>query len=159
MAKKNLTIKQQAKRYGLAKRAFFSAEFLSALMPMFIYVIVNDSQYFVEYEGVKFSVAFFLAIVLVGISIIGVSGEKVKGTLLGFALKVGVALAIVMLAEELIFELKNLLVCLFFGLLGSCGFEIGNKKFEQKQKAKLESIKIAKQENDVEQAKEELKGE
>ena len=157
MANKQKTIKQQARTLGLVKRGFFGAEFLSALMPMFIYVLANDSQYFVEYEGVKYSVAFFLAVVLVGITIIGVSGEKIKESLVAFTLKIGVALAIVCLMGELIFEIRNLLICLFFGLIGSCGFEVGNKVYDKKQKAKLKAIQKAKENNDIEQASEELK--
>lgn len=154
---KNKTIKQQVRKYGVIKRLFFGAEFASALLPMGVYVAINDSQYFQQYNGVKYGFALFMAMFLVGITIIGVSGEKIKGSLLAFTLKIGVALAIVLLIREIIFELENLLKCLFFGLCGSLGFEIGNKEFTKLYNQKKESIKLAKQQNDIEQAKEELK--
>ena len=156
MAKKQKTIKKQARNLGIAKRTLFGLEFVSALTPMFVYVLVNDSQYFVEYEGMKYSFALFIAMALVSITIIGVSGDKIKGSLLTFILKIGCALAIVMLIREIIFEIENLLKCLFFGLLGSFGFEIGYKAVDKTYKDKKESIKLAKQQNDIAQAREEL---
>lgn len=154
--KKTPTIKQQAKRLGIVKRALYGCEYLSAMLPMGIYVIINDSQYFQEYNGVKYGFALYLAMMLVAVTIIGVSGEKIKGSLLAFTLKIGVALAIVILIREIIFELENLLKCLFFGLLGSLGFETGSKIFDRMYKEKKESIKLAKQQNDIAQAREEL---
>lgn len=156
MAKKK-TIKKQANTFGALKVGCFVGEFVSALLPLFIYVMVNHNQYFVEYEGVKYGVSFFMAMALVGITIIGVSGDKIKGSLLSFTIKIGIFAFIVQMIGALANDLANMLYCLFFGLLGSQGFELGGKYFKSKQQAKLKSIEIAKQEADVSQAKQELK--
>lgn len=157
MAKKKKTIKKQANQYGALKWACFGGEFLSALLPLFIYVMVNHNSYFVEYEGVKYGVSFFMAMALVGITIIGVSGEKIKGSLLSFTIKIGIFAFIVKMIGNLANDLSNMLFCVFFGLLGSQGFELGGKYFKNKQELKLNAIKQAKSENDIEQAKTEIK--
>ena len=156
MAKKQKTIKQQANTYRNLKVGCFLGEFVSALLPLFIYVMVNHNQYFVEYEGVKYGVSFFMAMALVGITIIGVSGDKIKGSLLSFTIKIGIFAFIVQMIGALANDLANMLWCVFFGLLGSQGFELGGKYFKGKQEAKLNAIKQAKNENDVAQAKEEI---
>ena len=157
MATKQKTIKQQANTYRNLKVACFGGEFLSALTPLFVYVMVNHNQYFVEYEGIKYGVSFFMAMALVGITIIGVSGEKIKGSLLSFTLKIGIFAFIVTMIGQLAQDLSNMLWCVFFGLLGSQGFELGGKYFKEKQNLKLDAIKQAKSQNDIEQAKTEIK--
>lgn len=155
MAKKK-TIKQQANKYGVLKTLCFCGEFLSALLPLFIYVMVNHNQYFVEYDGIKYGVSFFMAMALVGITIIGVSGDKIKGSLLAFTLKIFIFAFIVQMIGQLAQDLANMLYCVGFGLLGSMGFELGGKYFKKQQTLKLDAIKSAKSENDIEQAKSEL---
>ena len=157
MTKSKKTIKQQANKYGALKWGCFGGEFVSALLPLFVYVMVNHSEYFVEYEGIKYGVSFFMAMALVGITIIGVSGEKIKGSLLSFTLKIGIFSFIVMMIGQLANDLANMLWCVFFGLLGSQGFELGGKYFKNKQQLKLNAIKQAKSETDIEQAKSEIK--
>ena len=150
------TIKQQANTYGALKWSCFGGEFLSALTPLFVYVMINHSQYFVEYEGIKYGVSFFMAMALVGITIIGVSGDKIKGSLLSFTLKIGIFAFIVTMIGQLANDLANMLWCVFFGLLGSQGFELGGKYFKNKQEIKLNAIKQAKEQTDIEQAKNEI---
>lgn len=157
MAKKQKTIKQQANTYRNLKVGCFLGEFVSALLPLFIYVMVNHSQYFVEYEGVKYGVSFFMAMALVGITIIGVSGEKIKGSLLSFTIKIGIFAFIVKMIGALAVDLSNMMFCVFFGLLGSQGFELGGKYFKGKQQDKLNAIKKAKENNDIAQATDEIK--
>lgn len=157
MAKKQKTIKQQANTYRNLKVGCFLGEFVSALLPLFIYVMVNHSQYFVEYEGVKYGVSFFMAMALVGITIIGVSGEKIKGSLLSFTLKIGIFAFIVKMIGSLANDLSSMLFCVFFGLLGSQGFELGGKYFKKQQNLKLEAIKEAKMNKDISQATTEIK--
>ena len=157
MATKQKTIKQQANTYRNLKVACFGGEFLSALTPLFVYVMVNHSEYFIQYDGIKYGVSFFMAMALVGITIIGVSGEKIKGSLLSFTLKIGIFAFIVTMIGQLAQDLSNMLWCVFFGLLGSQGFELGGKYFKEKQNLKLDAIKQAKAQNDIEQAKTEIK--
>ena len=154
--KKKKSVKKQANQFGALKVGCFVGEFVSALLPLFIYVMVNHSQYFVEYEGIKYGVSFFMAMALVGITIIGVSGEKIKGSLLSFTIKIGIFAFIVKMIGSLANDLANMLFCVFFGLLGSQGFELGGKYFKGKQQDKLNAIKQAKSENDISQAKQEL---
>ena len=150
MANKNKNNpKKQANKYGTLKVLCFGGEFLSALLPLFIYVMVNHNQYFVEYEGIKYGVSFFMAMALVGITIIGVSGEKIKGSLLSFTLKIGIFAFIVQMIGSLANDLANMLWCVFFGLLGSQGFELGGKYFKKQQNLKLEAIKQAKMNKDI----------
>ena len=155
--KKKKSVKKQANQFGALKVGCFVGEFVSALLPLFIYVMVNHSEYFVEYEGVKYGVSFFMAMALVGITIIGVSGEKIKGSLLSFTLKIGIFAFIVTMIGQLVTDLSQMLWCVFFGLLGSQGFELGGKYFKKQQNLKLEAIKEAKMNKDIEQASGELK--
>lgn len=141
--------KKQANVYGALKVACFGGEFLSALLPLFVYVMVNHSQYFVEYEGVKYGVSFFMAMALVGITIIGVSGEKIKGSLLSFTLKIGIFAFIVTMIGQLANDLASMLWCVFFGLLGSQGFELGGKYFDKQKKLKLKAIEQARMNKDI----------
>ena len=155
MAKKK-TIKKQANTYRNLKWGCFIGEFVSALTPLFVYVLVNHGNYFIEYEGYKYGVSFFMAMALVGITIIGVSGDKIKGSLLSFTLKIGIFAFIVMMIGELAKDLSNMLWCVFFGLLGSQGFELGGNYFKKQQTNKLNAIAKAKENNDIAQATEEL---
>lgn len=155
--KKKKSVKKQANQFGALKVGCFVGEFVSALLPLFVYVMVNHGQYFIEYEGVKYGVSFFMAMALVGITIIGVSGEKIKGSLLSFTIKIGIFAFIVQMIGALANDLASMLWCVFFGLLGSQGFELGGKYFKGRQQDKLNAIKKAKENNDVAQATEELK--
>ena len=157
MAKKQKTIKQQANTYRNIKFACLGAEFLSAIAPFVAIGIVNRDKYFVDYNGTQISIAMYLAFAFMGIAIYGISSKKLENTYFGFIMKWTIVAIIFTLLGQIITDLATIMWYGLIGLLGSQGFELGAKASATKQKKLLSAIDKAKEDNNIAQAKEELK--
>lgn len=76
--KKELTTKQEYKRARVLQWTSFGGEILTMLAPFVAIAIVNFEEYFIQVDGVKVSLGFFLALGVAGIVIATVSKGKVK---------------------------------------------------------------------------------
>ena len=157
MAKKQKTIKQQANTYRNIKFGCLGAEFLSAIAPFVAIGIVNRDKYFADYNGTQISIAMYLAFAFMGIAIYGISSKKLENTYFGFIMKWTIVAIIFTLLGEIIQDISQILWYGLIGLLGSQGFELGAKASANKQKKLLNAIEKAKEDNNIAQAKEELK--
>ena len=157
MAKKQKTIKQQANTYRNIKFACLGAEFLSAIAPFVAIGIANRDTWFINYNGTQISIALYLAFSFMGIAIYGITTKKLENTYFGFIMKWTIVAIIFTLIGELINQLCEIMWYGLIGLLGSQGFELGAKASATKQKKLLNAIEKAKEDNNIAQAKEELK--
>ena len=155
--KKQKTIKQQANKYRNIKIACLGGEFISAILPFFIIGIVNRDKYFIEYDGTKFSIAFFLAMAVMGFAIWGITNKKAKNTYIAFLVKWACIALIFTLLGSLINDIAMLMWYGLIGLVGSALLDKGAEVAGNKQQAKLNAIAKAKENNDIEQASNEVK--
>lgn len=157
MAKKQKTIKQQANTYRNIKFACLGAEVLSAIAPFVAIGIANRDTWFVNYNGTQISIALYLAFAFMGIAIYGITTKKLENTYFGFIMKWTIVAIIFTLLGELINQIAYIMWYGLIGLLGSQGFELGAKSAKNKQQKLLNAIDKAKEENNIAQAKNELK--
>ena len=76
---------------------------------------------------------------------------------MGFILKWAIVATIFTLLGQIIQDIAQIMWFGLIGLLGSQGFELGAKSAKKKQQKLLNAIETAKTENNVAQAKNELK--
>lgn len=157
MAKKQKTIKQQANTYRNIKFGCLTAEYLSALAPFVAIAIANKDTWFINYNGTQISIALYLAFAFMGIAIYGITTKKLENTYFGFIMKWAIVAIIFTLLGELINQITQIMWVGLIGLLGSQGFELGAKQAKNKQHKLLSAIEKAKEENNIAQAKKELK--
>ena len=157
MAKKQKTIKQQANVYRNIKFGCLGAEFLSAIAPFVAIGIANRDTYFVDYNGTQISIAMYLAFAFMGIAIYGITTKKLENTYMGFILKWAIVATIFTMLGQIINDIAMIMWYGLIGLLGSQGFELGAKSAKKEQQKLLNAIETAKTENNVAQAKNELK--
>lgn len=154
--KKEKTIKQQARSLGRWKNACIFGEFLSFLTPFFIIAIVNKDKYFVEHDGTKISIGFFLAMAVMGFGLIGILNQKIKNTYIIFIIKwIAILLSFALLVEII----SDIVMIMAYGLIGiivGFGLDETSKGLEKKRQKKLKAIETAKMNADVAQAEKEL---
>ena len=154
--KKQKTIKQQAKTYRNIKFGLNIGEFLTFFAPFITIAIVNKDKYFVEYNGEKVSFGFILAMIVMGVGLIGMMTQKVKNNYLIFIIKwITFAAAFTFLGQVIM----DLAMIMWYGLIGlgsSFLLDLGAKAMDKKYKDKLNSIQVAKKNKDVAQAESEI---
>lgn len=156
--KKQLTIKQQANRYRNIKWSCIGAEFISAITPLVTIALVNKDKYFIEVEsGTKITVAMFMAMAFMGFSIWAITKKKLENTMISLILKLAIFAFIVSMIESILHDLAMILWMTVVGLAVAQGFEFGAEKADKLQKQKLSRIAKAEEENDIDQAREEIK--
>ena len=156
MAKKDLTLQQQANRYRNIKYGCIGAEFLSAITPLVTISIVNKDKYFVDFEGTKIGIGMFMAMAFMGFSIWAITKKKLENTMISLILKLSIFAFITTMIESILHDLALILWMTVIGLVVAQGFEFGAEKASANQKKKLDRIEKAREEADIEQAKEEL---
>ena len=156
MAKnKELTPTQKRKRYKVGEWGFFVGEFLSAITPFVAVGIANYDKYFVEYNGTKMSIAFFMALGVMGFAIWGVAEKNIKNGYVSMLIKWAIFAFITTMLGEMI---KDLSIIMWFGLIGlagSFGLDIGKQQMRKKADAITQAMKQADQEQLVEEVKKE----
>ena len=156
MAKKPKTIKQQANKYRNIKYGCVGMEFISAITPLATIAIINKDKYFIDFEGTKIGIGMFMAMAFMGFSIWAITKKKMENTMISLIIKLAIWAFVVTMIESILHDLALILWMTVIGLMGAQGFEWGAEKASKEQKKKLDAIAKAKEENDVEQAKEEI---
>ena len=158
MAEKK-TIKQQANKYRNIKFGLNIAEFLAFFAPFITIALVNKDQYFVEYDGTKTSWGFILAMIVMGIGLVGLMNQKVTRDhqFLLFIIKWTTVAAAFSLLGQIIMDISMIMWYGLIGIASSYFLDIGAKAADKKYKDKLDSIRTAKKQTEIEQAKEEIK--
>lgn len=135
----------------------FWGEFVSVFTPFIVIGIVNYDEYFIQYNGTKTSIAFILAMAVMGIAIWLISSKKFKNTY--SALLVGWATIdlIFFLLGQIINDIAYIMLFGWFGLLGAQGLEIAHTRLKEKADKIDAAIEKAEEEITKEEYKEELK--
>ena len=150
------TVKQQANKYRNIKYGCIGAEFISAIAPLVTIALINKDRYFIDFEGTKISIAMFMAMAFMGFSIWAITKKKLETTMISLIIKLAIFAFIVTMLESILHDLSLILWMTVVGLCVAQGFEFGAEKANKLQKQKLQAIAKAKEQNDVEQAKEEI---
>lgn len=151
------TNKQDEKHYRNIEWGCLGAEFISTITPFVAVGLANYNKYFVEYDGTKMSIAFFIACALMGFAIVGITQKKLENTYISFIMKWAIVATIFTLLGQII---NDIAMIMWFGLIGlvvAQGFEFGRTAAEKKKLYYKDVLQEARKQNDIERAKEEDK--
>lgn len=155
MEKKNKTPSEQKKSLKRWKRTCFAGEFVSAATPFFVIGIVNFDKYFIQYDGTKMSISFFLAMSLMGFVVWAITKKKLNNSFVLFLVGWLVCAFIFTMLGEMITDLATIM---WFGAIGIAG-ALGLQKEEEVLQAKIDKISAAQEQADKEQLVEDVKQE
>ena len=154
--KKEKTPTQQKKQYKAIQYTCFGCEFLSVIMPFVIIGIVRFDEYFVEYDGVKMSLAAALAFALMGIAVWLVSKEKFGNSFITLMVGWAAVTGIFFLLGDIINDIAYIMLFGFIGIAGAYGLDIGSKRAKIKADEIQKGIDLAKEQMTSEAYKEEV---
>lgn len=154
--KKEKTPTQKKKQYKAIQYTCFGCEFLSVIMPFIIIGAVNFNEYFVEYDGVKMSLAAALAFALMGIAVWLVSKEKFGNSFITLMVGWAAVTGIFFLLGDIINDIAYIMLFGFIGIAGAYGLDIGSKQAKKKADEIQKGIDLAKEQMTSEAYKEEV---
>lgn len=155
--KKELTPTQRKRRYKAIQWTCFGGEFVSVFAPFIAIGIANYDKYFVEYDGVRMSIAAAMALAVMGLATWLVAKKKFENSFITLIVGWATATFVFYMMGEMITDLSTIMLFGLIGICGAYGLDIGSKKAEKKAKAIQEGIDQAKKEGIAEDYKEELK--
>ena len=135
--KKPKTPTQLKRQYKTLSKACFLGEFASLIAPFVVTGIINYNNYFVQYDGVKISIAGVLAAFVMGIIVMVVSNKKIKNDYIPIIICLAIFIACLFLIEQIIHDLKFILIGAEVGLIGALGLDKESQVL-QKKAAKIE---------------------
>lgn len=144
--KKPLTPTEKVRLFTVLKWATFGSEFVAIILPLVIVALVNYKQYFVEYSGVKMSIAGVLSMLVMGFTLFIVTSKKIKDFYIPLIIIVGVLTLVFFLLGQIINELAKIMLIEFIGLCFAFGLDITSKKFDKEVKDIKEAIAEAEKE-------------
>lgn len=153
--KKTLTELQKKNKYSRISKMTYLLQYLSMAAPYIAIGIINYDEYFVDYNGVKVSISFIMAMVVMGLTIYGTTNDKFKDTTWSLMIKFLILSFICFMLGSLISDLAMILLCGAIGLAGTGTLNKVSKTY----KAKADLIKEVQAEVQKEQIKEKLKKE
>ena len=155
--KKTRTPTEQVKHYTRLSNGLFISEFLSIFTPFITIGIVNYDEYFVEYDGVKMSIACVLAFALMGLATWLVAKNKFSNSFIALIIGWATVTFIFFMLGKIINDISFIMLFGLIGILGAYGLDIGSKKAKKKANFIKEAITQAQKEQLVDQYKTETK--
>lgn len=149
------SVKSQRNKYRAIEYGCFAGEFVAVATPFVAIGIANYEKYFVEYDGAKMSIAFFMAMAVMGMAIYLISKKKLENSYITLLIGWAIMAFVFQMLGAMITDLATIM---WFGLIGLCGaycLELGSKFAKKKKDACIEAMKQADKEDLVEQYKEE----
>lgn len=153
--KKNKTPSQLKKRYRAIQWTTFISEFISIASPFIAIAIVNYDKYFVQYNGTKMSIAFAMALAVMGVAIWAVSKKKLENSFITLLIGWAVVAFIFTMLGEMITDLAVIMWFGLIGLAGAFGLDEVSKHYKKKKDNIIKAEQTANQDELVEQVKEE----
>lgn len=126
--KKRLTLPEKKKRLSRIKNTVAFSEFLSVITPFVVIGAVNYNDYFVEYDGVRMSIACMLAFALMGMAVWLVSKKKFTNSFISLIIGWYVVAFIFFLLGRIINDIAVIMFVGGSGIVGAYGLDIFNKK-------------------------------
>lgn len=159
--KKELTIKQQYKKYKGLSYGFSAGEYVSAALPYGIMAIVNKDEWFVmNPEPWKVGLGGAIGMVLLALSMFLITKKKENNKLTDgmIALVIGwYAITFVFfLLAKINMEIYQIMAFGGFGLIGALGLEVGSKYFDKKANELKVAMTNAQTNLNTEQATQEI---
>jgi len=156
MSKKK-SVKSQKNKYMAIEYGCFAGEFVAVAAPFVAIGIANYDKYFIQYDGTKMSIAFFMAMAVMGMAIFLISKKKLENSYVTLLIGWAVMAFVFQMLGQMILDLATIM---WFGLIGlgaAYGLELGSKAAKKKKESIKEAMKQADKEDLVEQYKEEKK--
>lgn len=156
-ARKEATPTQRKRKYKAIQYGCFAGEFVSVFAPFIGIGIANYEEYFVEYDGVKMSIAAAMAAAMMGVATWLVAKKKFENSFITLIIGWATATFVFYMMGEMISDLASIMLFGLIGICGAYGLDIGSKKAEKKAKEIQEGIDQAKKDNVAEEYREEMK--
>jgi len=153
--KKKLTPTQRYKRLKATQYACFGGEFLSVIAPFITIGIINFNDYFVEYNGTRVSIAFMLALAVMGMAVYLVSKKKFENSFISLIVGWLAITVIFFLLGKIITDISWIMLYGLIGILGAYGLDIASKKASEKADKIKQGMELANQEEIKEEYREE----
>lgn len=153
--KENKTPSELKKHYRRLQYGTFAAEFVSIMTPFVVISIVNFDKYFVQYNGTQMSIAFFMAMAVMGIAIWAVSKKKLENSFITLLVGWVIFAFIFQMLGEMITDLATIMWFGLIGLVGAFGLDEASKYFKKKKELIIDAEKQAEKDNLVNAVKEE----
>ena len=144
--RKPLTPTQKLKAYQVAKWSCFGGEFVSAILPYIIIGLANYNKYFVEYNGVKMSIAAVMTFALMGFILFILTSKKIKDFYVPMVIIMATLTFICFMLGQIITEVAYIMLAGTLGICGSLGLEITSRHFDKKAKLMKDAIEEAQKE-------------
>lgn len=159
--KKQLTIKQQAKKEKRIANLLFASEFVAIPTPFVIMGAVNFNEWFnTNPEGWKIGLGGGIAIALMSFVATMVALKKENNEITGgyLAIIFGYYMLgfICMLLAEILTQIYQIIFITGTGLIGAMGLDYASKKEKAKAEKHFKAIENAEMQLDTEQAREEI---
>lgn len=161
--KKQLTVKQQQKRYRTYQYLTFGGEFVSVLTPFVVMGAINYQEWFMVEEGWKIGLGGALALALMGIAIFLLTKKKENKELtdgfITFLIGWFMVAFIFKLLSSIMDQIFQIMMFGGIGILGAFGLDIWSKDFKKKADTYKEVLGEVKTDTLKEKAKKELEKE
>ena len=156
MAKKPRTPTQLKRKYKTISALCFAGQFVSVATPFLIIGAVNFDNYFIQYDGMKMSIAAIMTFCVMFITILAVAKQKFKASYATIFIGMLVIGVIFQLIGQVILDVGKIILIGSSGVLGALILDKFSKKYEKKADEILEGIKEAEKEITKEAYKQEL---
>lgn len=144
---------QKKKRYATIQWTCFFSEFLAVATPFVAIGIVNYDKYFIQYNGTKMSIAFFMALAVMGFAIWAIAKKKLENSFVTLIIGWVVAAFIFTMLGEMIADLAVIMWCGLAGIAAAYGLDVASKAAEKKKKEVIDAMKQADKDKLVEDVK------
>ena len=144
--KEKLTPSKRYKRLRTTQRLCFGGEFLSVLAPFITIGIVKYDDYFAEYNGTRVSIAFVLALAVMGIAVYLVSKKKFENSFISLIVGWLATTVIFFLMGKIITDIAWIMLYGLIGILGAYGLDIASNVAKKKADKIREGMELANQE-------------
>ena len=159
--KKELTIKQQKKRYKTYKYLMVGGEYISALLPFGIMAIVNREEWFVyNPEPWKVGLGGAIGMTLLALAMFLITkkrdNEKLTNGMIAMLIGWYAVTFVFFLLAQINMEIYKVMAYGGLGLLAAVGLDVGSKYFDKKATDLDRAMKQAETNLQTEQATKEI---
>lgn len=159
--KKQLTIKQQKRRYRVFQYSLLGGEYVATLLPYGIMAIVNREEWFVfNPEPWKVGLGGAIGMVLLALAMFLITKkkdtEKLTNGMIALVLGWYAVTFVFFLLAQVNMEIYKIMAYGGFGLIGALGLDIGSKYFRNKANDLDKALKNAETNLKTEQATNEI---
>lgn len=159
--KKQLTIKQQYRRYRAAQYGLIGSEYVATLTPYAIMAIVNRDEWFVmNPEPWRVGLGGAIGMVLLALAMFLITkrrdNDKLTNGMIALVIAWYAVTFVFFLLAQINMEIYKIMAYGGFGLMAALGLDIGSKQFDKKATALKTAMGKAQENLATEQATKEI---